>query len=129
MRLQACNAFFSLLLLLGLLQLAAAQDNLPTKPQRSRRVFVPPPPALPPPPLPPLLPTGKGSVRQQQLQHVVQDLSYAARRHDTLLVTLANGHVVALNRDTGARLWTFSGAPLFLSSGPHAATGDGGECD
>lgn len=37
----------------------------------------------------------------------------------TLLVSLANGKVVALDKNTGAKLWTFdSGAPLLTSTNP-----------
>ncbi|KAI3434469.1 hypothetical protein D9Q98_002546 [Chlorella vulgaris] len=37
----------------------------------------------------------------------------------TLLVSLANGKIVALDKNTGAKLWTFdSGAPLLTSTNP-----------
>ena len=43
-------------------------------------------------------------------------------RDRTLLVSLADGKLVALDKHTGARLWTFdSGAPLLSSSIPHQA--------
>lgn len=57
------------------------------------------------------------------LKHVCSVLQTSRDR--ALLVCLANGQLVALDRDTGQRLWTFdSGAPLMSStshpSGPQA---------
>jgi len=46
------------------------------------------------------------------------------RTHDQLLVTLANGQLLALDQDSGDVVWTFdTGAPLVASGNP-AATGD-----
>ena len=43
-------------------------------------------------------------------------------RDRTLLVSLANGQLVALDKHTGVELWTFdSGAPLLSSTNYHDA--------